>query len=83
MSRHALFDLAIARALSYATKLGLIDKKLSSRALYRGLELWYLKTRFAYRIPLEDIIIILKTYPNDSSIWQGGENGSWQNSDTG
>ncbi len=78
MSRHALFDLALARALSYATRLAFIDKGLSSKLLYDRLELWYLKTRFAYRIPLEEIVVILQSYPNDGSVWQGGKNGHWQ-----
>lgn len=74
MSRHALFDLAVARALSYATRLAVIDKNLSAR----DIELWYLKTRFAYRIPLEDIIVVLQSYPNDNSKWSGGKDGSWK-----
>ncbi len=78
MSRHVLFDLAVARALSYATRLAILDKKHSSKAMHDGLELWYLKTRFAYRVPLEDIIEILQTYPNDGSKWQGGKTGKWQ-----
>jgi len=78
MSRQALFDLAVARALSYASRLAIMDKKLSSKAMHVRLELWYLKTRFAYRIPLAEIIVVLQSYPNDGSKWQGGKNGQWQ-----
>ena len=75
MSRDALFDLAINRALSYALRLGLPLE--DSRALYGGLELWYLKTRFAYRIPLDDVVATLQNYPGEG-FWQGGREGSWQ-----
>ena len=75
MSRDALFDLAINRALSYALRLGLPLE--DDGALYGGLELWYLKTRFAYRIPLDDVVATLRSYPGKGS-WQGGAKGSWQ-----
>ena len=75
MPRDALFDLAVNRALSYALRLGLpLD---DDKALYGGLELWYLKTRFAYRIPLEDVITTLQSYPGEGR-WAGGKEGGWQ-----
>ena len=75
-ARDPLFDLAVERALSYAESLNipLEDKE----KLHEHLEVWYLKTRFAYRIPLEDIIEVLQHYPGQST-WSGGRNGSWQN----
>jgi len=75
MPRSALFDLAIERALSYAKKLGLIDAKGIKKP--DELEIWYLKTRFAYRIPFNDIKNILASYPNNDAIWRGGKNGKW------
>ena len=75
MPRDALFDLAVNRALSYALRLGLPLE--DDKALYGGLELWYLKTRFAYRIPLDDVVATLQSYPGKGS-WQGGQEGSWQ-----
>ena len=75
MPRDALFDAAVNRALAYATRLGV---PLSDReTLYRGLELWYLKTRFAYRVPLEDVLDTLGSCPHASHHWQGGREGLW------
>ncbi|MGL4609806.1 MAG: hypothetical protein ACRCYY_08995 [Trueperaceae bacterium] len=74
-TRDTLFDLAIERALTYAQSLNISfqDKKL----LEDKLELWYLKTRFAYRVPLEDIINVLSSYPGQGK-WTNGKNGAWQ-----
>jgi hypothetical protein len=73
--RDKLFDLAVARALDYATRLKL--DLHDATELKTGLELWYLKTRFAYRVPLEDIINILQTCPEKHYQWQGGKHGQW------
>ncbi len=76
MPRDALFDAAVNRALVYAVRLGV---PLDARGdLRKGLELWYLKTRFAYRIPLDEVIAVLCTSPNSSWRWQGGREGRWQ-----
>lgn len=72
--RDKLFELAVARALSYTQKLGL---NLQSDAQTKDLEPWYLKTRFAYRIPLDDIIRVLQTYPGQNHHWKGGKDGTW------
>jgi hypothetical protein len=74
MERNALFDLAVERALSYTKSLGLdiLDKD----ELERVLEVWYLKTRFAYRIPLDEIIAVVQRYPGKGT-WSGGKDGSW------
>ncbi len=73
-ARAEVFDLAVSRALSYALKLGL-DLQ-DAEALRQGLELWYLKTRFAYRTPLEAVVEALKSYPGGGS-WRGGPGGGW------
>jgi hypothetical protein len=74
MERDALFDLAVNRSLAYAKSLGL--ETINKEKLRQGLELWYLKTRFAYRISLGDIVEILQSYPG-SGKWLGGKSGSW------
>ncbi len=75
MSRDALFDAAVNKALAYANRLGV---PLDNRdALYRGLELWYLKTRFAYRVPLADVLFALRSCPDPSYHWRGGSRGRW------
>ena len=79
MSRPELFDAAINKAHTYALRLGLpLDDPDKLRG---GLELWYLKTRFAYRIPLETLIEPLLAAPRgvgEHYLWQGGPNGSWK-----
>jgi hypothetical protein len=74
VERNALFDLAVNRSLSYLQSLG-IDPQHKDEARQR-LELWYLKTRFAYRISFDDVVEVLQTYPGTGS-WSGGKNGSW------
>jgi hypothetical protein len=77
VARQVLFDLAVAGALRYAESLGLLEPFDQARCLER-LELWYLKTRFAYRIPWLELVAVLKTYPGKDYLWQGGKMGSWQ-----
>src|SRR5690606_33709722 len=60
-ARDELFDLAVERALAYAQRLALDFG--SAERLREGLELWYLKTRFAYRVPLGDVVTALLAYP--------------------
>lgn len=75
MPRDALFDTAVNKALSYALRLGL---PLDDRERLRGgLELWYLKTRFAYRMPLEDVLEALGGCPDATHSWKGGAAGRW------
>lgn len=76
MARDALFDLAVNRSLVYAGRLGVLGQ--GEEKLEGGLELWYLKTRFAYRIPLETVVEVLQTYPGGEYYWTGGADGSWQ-----
>ena len=76
MAREELFDLAVARAHAYASRLGL--PLHDAEALRPGLELWYLKTRFAYRVPLEGVMAALALHPGeDGACWRGGPDGGW------
>jgi hypothetical protein len=75
VERGELFDLAVNRSLSYARSVGL--ELNNKEKLEQGLELWYLKTRFAYRIPLDDITQVLESYPGTGT-WTGGTDGMWQ-----
>ncbi len=78
MSRPELFDAAVNKALTYALRLGLpLDNRDKLRG---GLELWYLKTRFAYRIPLENVLEMLGRAPSTKAVnylWRGGQCGNW------
>ena len=75
MPRTELFDTAVNKALTYALRLGVpLD---DPGKLKGGLELWYLKTRFAYRVPLEDVVSALLSYPGSDCRWAGGETGCW------
>jgi hypothetical protein len=77
MPRRELFDRAVKQAFTYAQRLGALDGK-SDRAVLRSvLELWYLKTRFAYRIPLDDVVAVLLRYPGPGHQWRGGPEGEW------
>ncbi len=75
MSRTSLFDLAVNRALSYAQSTGI---SLNDPNLEQKLELWYLSTRFAYRISLVLIVEVLSSYPEQGYFWQGGQSGGWE-----
>lgn len=81
-SRSALFDLAVQRAARYAARLGLLERsRASTEALRLGLEPWYLKTRFAYRVPLEHVLDALAKLPEGADPerlrWRGGPSGGW------
>ena len=78
-ARDELFDLAVERALAYARRLALDFG--SAERLREGLELWYLKTRFAYRVPLGDVVTALLAYPEaggEPHTWRGGFAGGWR-----
>ena len=78
MAHAPLFDLAVNRALLYARRLGLpLEKTEQGEGVRAGLEPWYLKTRFAYRISLEKVVETLQGYPGDDHYWVGGEGGRW------
>jgi hypothetical protein len=78
--RAALFDLAVERALTYVTRARLPTAR-DRAATVRALEVWYLKTRFAARVPLDDIVDALLLLPDDDPVgwrWRGGRQGAWQ-----
>lgn len=77
MARDELFDLAVNRAHTYARRLGLDVG--SATKLTAGLEVWYLKTRFAYRIPLKQVVAVLVTNADagPTTEWRGGPHGGW------
>ncbi len=83
-SRPELFDAAVNKALTYALRLGLpLDNRDKLRG---GLELWYLKTRFAYRVPLETVLETLAGVPRAEKLedysWHGGQSGHWTHKDS-
>lgn len=74
--REALFDLAVNRAAEYAERLGLPRADVERTRL--GLEVWYLKTRFAYRVPLDEVAVAVASRPAAAgSAWSGGRHGAW------
>jgi len=77
MARDELFDLAIERADTYARRVGLDYGSVDG--LTAGLEIWYLKTRFAYRVPLAQVVAVLVTRgeAEPRARWQGGPGGAW------
>lgn len=72
--RDALFELAVNRAAEVAGRLGAAGEPGRRRAL----EVWYLKTRFAYRVPFEAVLRALARRPDGDVHWQGGEDGDWR-----
>lgn len=80
MARDALFDLAVARALSYALRTGPLPD--TRGGVHAALEVWYLKTRFAYRVPLDGVIGALLAWPGGGATWRGGSEGDWIDSPT-
>lgn len=61
MQRAELFALATTRAATYLDRLrpGWREAELTPAELTEALELWYLRTRFAYRLPLEEVVAVL------------------------
>jgi hypothetical protein len=76
VAREALFDLAVNRAAGYLERLGVLEASREARRA--RLEPWYLRTRFAYRIPLETILDRLEGYPGPGHYWAGGKGGGWR-----
>lgn len=74
--RDELFDLAVNRAAEYAERLGIPPGDAERTRL--GLEVWYLKTRFAYRVPLDEVAAAVASRPpGGGAAWTGGRGGSW------
>ncbi len=61
MDRGELFELAVTRAATYLDRLMPAWRRESHQPveLRLALELWYLRTRFAYRVPLEEVVAAL------------------------
>ncbi len=76
--REELFDLAVNRALAYARRTRALARARDVRGLARELELWILRTRFAYRIPLEAVAERLLVAPDGEVHWAGGPHGGWR-----
>lgn len=64
------------RAATYARRLGALDA--DRPVLRERLELWYLRTRFAYRVPLERVVDALAHHPGGAVQWHGGPSGGWR-----
>ncbi|HZX00567.1 MAG TPA: hypothetical protein VFF10_10930 [Trueperaceae bacterium] len=74
--RDVLFDLAVNKAAEYAARLGIPAGDPERTRL--GLEVWYLKTRFAYRVPLYEVAEAVSRRPESAdAAWTGGRSGSW------
>lgn len=79
MARSELFDLAMNRALAYARRTRALERSADVRSLARELELWQLRTRFAFRLDLDAIAARLLAAPATGDVhWQGGPDGGWR-----
>ncbi len=77
-ARDELFDLAVNRALSYARRTRALQRAGDVPSLTRELELWLLRTRFAYRVRLEEVAARLLDAPAGEVHWSGGPGGGWR-----
>ncbi len=75
-AREALFDLAVNRAAEHAARLGAAGS--DAAAVARALELWYLETRFAARVSLDEVARAVAARPGGAAHWQGGARGGWR-----
>nr|WP_293912067.1 hypothetical protein [Deinococcus sp.] len=66
-----LFDLAINRAAN-------LLRGLPSAGRAAALAEWHARTRFARRVPLEQIWHCLDARPDGEYYWAGGPDGTWQ-----
>jgi len=67
----ALYDLAVNRAAVFLRGARPTDA-------HAALKEWHARTRFARRVPLEDVIARLELKPPGDWHWHGGPNGTWQ-----
>jgi hypothetical protein len=78
--RDALFDLAVARADAYLRR-ARRPATADAAGLRSALEPWALKTRFASRIDLDELVAALAARPSDAAAgdvgWRGGRGGGW------
>jgi uncharacterized protein YjiS (DUF1127 family) len=76
-ARAALFDLAVARADAYLRR-ARTPRSTAPADLRRALEAWALKTRFASRFELDDVVRALAARPPEGEArWRGGPTGGW------
>lgn len=78
MARDELFDLAVNRALAYARRTRALERSADVRGLAGELELWQLRTRFAFRLDLAAIAERLREAPAGEVHWHGGPDGGWR-----
>lgn len=76
--RDALFDLAVNRAAEYALRLGVLGEGARTETLATSLELWFLRTRFASRVPFDPIAEALQAWVGRDHRWSGGPGGAWR-----
>lgn len=74
VARDRLFELAVNRAAQALDRLGPRDPDARRRAL----EVWYLKTRFASRVPFASVAAALASRPDGDVHWRGGPDGGWE-----
>ncbi len=74
-AREALFELAVNRAAAVAGRLAIAPDDPARRG---ELEVWYLKTRFAYRVPFDAVLDALSLWPGGDVHWVGGPHGAWR-----
>jgi hypothetical protein len=78
VAREELFDLAVNRALAYARRTRALERTGDAASLARALELWVLRTRFAYRLDLLEVATRLREAPPGEVHWSGGPGGGWR-----
>lgn len=74
VARRALFDLAVNRAAEVAAR---VAPGGGAAARRTALEVWYLRTRFASRVPFEAVLRAVAARPEGEAHWRGGEGGGW------
>lgn len=67
----ALFDLAINRAAAFL-------RGARPTRLDEALAGWHARTRFARRVPLQDVHRCLASRPDGDWHWEGGPAGGWK-----
>lgn len=78
MPRDTLFDQAVNRSARYLDALGPLPAGAGAAQVRARVELWYLKTRFAYRVPLAEVVAALVERPAGAASWSGGRGGQWE-----
>ncbi|GGR05592.1 hypothetical protein [Deinococcus ruber] len=77
----ALFDLAINRAATTLAGLGYfgLGQRPGLQQAAAALSEWHARTRFARRVPLEQVLRCLELRPDGREWhWEGGPEGEWR-----